>query len=193
MNNNLIFDNLRSEYVKDCFLEAYQGFPALHKHQLEIRANRISDTAMRARPILNRHFWRRGSRQYRVEISNHVKLDKILGIREMPREVLVGWFAHELGHVMDYLPRTIWSLLNFLIGYLFFAEARRGAERQADLFAIEAGYADQLIATKKFILSHSDLPASYRANIEKYYLSPEEIAMLLEREETEEIRMDKLV
>ena len=54
-----------------------------------------------------------------------------------------------------------------------------GAERRADLFAIEHGFGTELMATKNFILDKSTLPERYKKRIRRYYLSPTELEELL--------------
>lgn len=113
-------------------------------------------------------------------MSDHLQVAQYIQIEELPREVLIGWFAHELGHIMDYRTRSVLSLLWFVMGYLLFPTHRMGAERRADLFALEQGFGPNLLATKTYILEHSNLPDAYKNRIQKYYLSPTELEDILQ-------------
>lgn len=174
-------------------MEAYEGFPELHSHRLVARQQAMRVTTMQAQPIVNLAFFSKKRRHYIIRLSNNIHLKDQIRVDELPKEVLVGWFAHELGHLIDYLPRTAVDLLKFGIGYLMFPNFRIGAERKADIFAIARGYSAQVIATKKYILEKSSLPDYYKTRIERYYMSADEVALMVQKKEREHLRMDKLI
>ena len=146
---------------------------------------------MQAQPKLNFKFWFRKKREYLITISPDCKIDKSLKTLELPEDVLGGWFAHELGHLMDYKNRTAPFLILFGLMYSLFTFYRVGVERMADVFAIQFGFAAEILATKKFILSHSHLSDKYKQKIENYYMSPGEVeVMLQEKVESELIGKD---
>jgi predicted metallo-beta-lactamase superfamily hydrolase len=184
MYPNVVFDNIDSSFVEKCFLQAHQGFKDLYANKIILSQKPLGKTNMQAQPVRNLHFWSKKKRAYRITMSNHIKFEQYFKPEELSEEVLVGWFAHELGHVMDYLDRSGWDLIKFAMGYLFFENHRVGTERRADVFAINAGFSDHLVATKQFILEHADLPGFYKQRIKKYYLSIEEV---------EELRLDKIL
>lgn len=81
---------------------------------------------------------------------------------------------------MDYQNRSksnlIWFGLKYLISERFIVEA----ERAADTYAVAHGMEKYILATKEFILNHADIAVSYKDRIKKYYLSPEEIMVMVE-------------
>ncbi len=141
---------------------------------------------MRAQPIINSSFFSRNKRAYKVEIRTRPQFSEGLKMKDLPEDVLVGWFAHEFGHLIDYLNRPWYNLVKLGIAYLTLPVYRMGIERRADLFAIEYGYVDYIQATKKFILEESSIPDRYLNRINKYYMTPEEIERItLDRKKTE--------
>lgn len=186
------FKDVHSEHIKACFLRAYQRFPKLHPHRILVHQRRLEKTTMNAQPIFNRYFFVRKRRQYLVNVSNNMHLKSHVNIHELPEEVLVGWFAHELGHVYDYLYRSAFGLIRFGLGYLWLANFRTGAERKADIFAIDRGFGQEIIAAKQFILDQSDLSDAYKKRISLYYMSPDEVALMVQGEERDDLRMDRL-
>lgn len=169
-------------------MRALQHFPTLQDRHIKVKMRDTGGSTMHARPRLNIHFFNRPKRQFIIGINPVIRVDEKTRIEEIPREVLVGWFAHELGHVMDYLNRSGWDLLRFGVLYKISENFRIGAERKADLFAMENGCASYIMETKKFIIEHSDLSNVYKAQIERYYISPEELTIILE--EQTNIRID---
>lgn len=190
---NVHFEGISSVRVQEAFLQAYEPYKILHSHPIYIRRLPVSKTTMRAQPVINWQFWSRKSRHYRIDISNHTELEKHIPIPDLSHEVLVGWFAHELGHIVDYQTRNPLDLIRLGIGYLTMPTYRIGVERQADIYAIEHGFADFLLATKKFILEQSSLPNSYKKRIERFYMSPDEIATVLQQRESSELKLDELL
>jgi hypothetical protein len=174
-----VIKNIDEKFVQDCFEKALLGFPPLAEQGITLLQKSVAQTNMRAQPIIDFQIFSRKHRRYKIEISNHPNFAEYLSLNDLPEDVLVGWFAHELGHVMDYLHRSVWGMIKFGLGYWLVPTFRIGAERKADIFAIQQGFAKEVMATKKYILEHSDLPNRYKQKIEKYYLSPEEVALMM--------------
>ncbi len=182
---NLTFENINSQHIRDCFSKTFQQFTSLHDHPFSLEQLSLKNYTMRAQPVINWAFWHRASRHYRVQTSNHLQLRQYIQMEELPEEVLTGWFAHELGHIMDYRERSALNMMFFLLRYLLVPNYRMGAERRADLFAIEQGFGDALMATKRYILDQSKLPEKYKQRIRRYYLSPTELETILKEKEAQ--------
>ncbi|WP_367390285.1 hypothetical protein [Lewinella sp. LCG006] len=178
-----MFKNITSQHIEDTFTKTYQRFKALHDHPFTLEQLSLKNYTMRAQPIINWAFWHRATRHYRVQTSDHLQLREYIKIEELPQEVLTGWFAHELGHIMDYRERSALNMISFLVRYLAVPNYRMGAERRADLYAIDHGFGDALMATKHYILEQSKLPDTYKQRIRKYYLSPTELETILQAKE----------
>lgn len=185
--NKLSFHGVKSDFIKSCFKEAYDGFPELRGNNLRFEKLPLKGYTMRAQPVLNWSVFGRSTRHYRVQMSNHVKIAEHVRPAELPRDVLVGWFAHELGHVVDYHRMSLLSLIWFIIGYVLFSTHRIGAERRADVFALDKDFGKELMATKVYILDKSSLPDKYKKRIRKYYMSPDELELLINDREAERV------
>jgi len=145
---------------------------------------------MLAQPIVSTLFRPRERRGYRIIMSRKFKLegDKVLGIKDLPKDVLIGWLAHELGHIVDYGTRSSFQMVVFGIKYILFGWFVKKAERSADVYAIEAGFRDYIALTKEYILNHADLSDDYKDKIKRLYLGPEEI-MKIANSKTPKIRL----
>ena len=185
--DNIVFQGVDSVFLESCFREATGRFPELKTNPVRLEQLSLAGYTMRAQPVLNWSVLRRKTRHYRVQMSNHVEIAQYVKPAKLPREVLVGWFAHELGHVLDYHRKGLFALIWFIIGYLLFPAHRTAAERRADLFAIDKGFGKELMATKRYILDQSSLPEGYKDRIRRYYMSPDELEMLLKDREAERI------
>ena len=171
---------------------ALSYYPELEDAVIEFGFKKdIKKSTMLARPKVSSFFKRRKYRAYEILISEKFKISgQVFKTVDMPKEVMIGWLGHELGHIMDYQDRNRMNIIAFGIRYLFFDKYIAKAERTADSFAVESGMEKYILATKEFILNRSDLDQKYVSRIKKYYLSPAEIMDLIrERDSVLEDRL----
>lgn len=156
---------------------ALSYYPELKDINLEFRFKKnIKKSTMQARPKIGSFFKSREKREYIILISEKFKIsDKEFSTIDVPKDVMIGWIGHELGHIMDYQNRSKLNLVWFGLKYLFSARSIIEAERAADTFAVKSGMEDYILKTKDFILNNAGITASYKLRIQKFYLSPEEI------------------
>ncbi len=176
--------------LESVLLEALSYYPEFKDLPIAFEySEQISTALMEAQPDVNSLFRARKHRKYTVFMTPALMVDGVpTSINKLPHDVLLGWFVHELGHIKDYEKRSTWGMIWFGIAYYFSADYKISAERQADLYAISKGCGKYLIATKNFILSSADLPAFYKRKIRSLYMSPEEVAQIIEDElELEEV------
>ena len=175
----LTFQNVQSTHLRTWFEEVLAAYPELHDRPIYLRKLPMRYSTMRAQPVINWQFFRRATRHYRVDFSSHLEVTEHVRVRELPREVVVGWFAHELGHVVDYLDRPWRGMIAFGLGYALWSRYMREAERRADSIAVDHGFGAEVLATKRYLLNHATLPRHYKQRLRKYYLSADELQALI--------------
>lgn len=137
---------------------------------------RIKSSVMQAQPIFRSLLGSKAGRAYRINISALFKLTHTaIPIHQLPDRIMIGWIGHELGHIMDYESRSNLGMAGFGLGYVLSADYVKKVERIADDIAVGHGLGPYLIATKRFILDHAELPQAYKDKIARLYVSPEEI------------------
>ncbi|WP_226391327.1 hypothetical protein [Penaeicola halotolerans] len=160
---------------------ALASYPELAEVDISFELVKPLKTAvMQAQPkVLSLLFDKKQNRRYRIKISETVNIDgESVPIFDLPEEVLVGWFAHELGHIQDYLHRSKVDMLSFGLRYVISEPFMREAELRADHYAIEHGLYDFISMTKKYILEDAAFSKIYRKKIKDLYPSPKEIKRL---------------
>ncbi len=158
-------------------LKALSFFPELKDAKISFifKAN-IRSSVMQAQPVFASLLRPRKSRSYRINISSQFKLISTqMPIQDIPADVMIGWIGHELGHILDYEGRTNAGLVSFGYNYYFSPEYVKHAEMVADSYAVERGMGNYIVATKRFILDHAELPQAYKDKISRLYLSPDVI------------------
>ncbi len=176
---NVHFENITSEKIKSAFLEVVQRYDTLHDHKINLKQLRIKSSTMQAQPVLN---WNslKGIKSYKVKLALHVRDSDTLLVEDMPRNVLIGWFAHELGHLVDYAPLSTWQMIIYGIRYLTSGKFKRKAEYKADYIAIDHGFDQEIVAAKKYIFENDLMDQRYKDKISKYYMSIDEVLVCAE-------------
>jgi hypothetical protein len=137
---------------------------------------RIKSSVMQAQPVFSSLLDSRSNRSYQINISSVFTLTHSLTpIHHLPDQIMIGWIGHELGHIMDYQTRSNLGMVAFGLSYVTSPEFVKKVERIADDFAVRHGLGPYLVATKRFILDHAELPQAYKDKIARLYVSPEEI------------------
>jgi len=164
-------------------LKALSFYPELKNAHIDfIFKTNIKTSVMQAQPVFSTLLLRRKRRRYRINISSHFKLIHCdVPITQIPDEVMIGWVGHELGHILDYEHRSNTGMISFGYQYLFSSTYVKEVERIADTYAVERGLGKHIIATKRFILDHAELPQSYKNKIARLYLSPDVITDLVKK------------
>jgi len=194
--NNLIYQNVQSEQLREWFAETLAAYPELHDRPIYLRKLAMKRSTMRAQPVINFAFFRRARRHYRVDFSDHLDVTRHVLVQQLPKDVVIGWFAHELGHIVDYLKRPALGMISFGLGYALWSRYMRAAEKRADSIAVDHGFGVEVRATKHYLMDHATLPPHYKKRLEKYYLSADELEGLIlawerDREELEVVEIDE--
>ncbi|WP_100614392.1 hypothetical protein [Confluentibacter citreus] len=181
MNTKHIYPKSIANEVK----MALSYYPELKDVAIEFKFKKnIRKSTMQAQPTIGTVFLAKKKRKYVVLISKTFRIsDNIYQTKDIPPMVLIGWFGHELGHIMDYHQRSGFNLIGFGLGYLFSERFMKKAERDADTFAVMHGMEDYILATKNFILNEAGFLEKYKNRIKRFYLSPEEIMMIVQERE----------
>lgn len=171
------FKNTEEEKIKKCFLTVMKRYKALHDYEIILNQKPIKASTMQAQPLisLNRIFT--GVKKYQITLSHYVSDSKELGVAQIPDDVLTGWFAHELGHLVDYVPYANFQMIRYGIKYLLFNKFKIQAEHSADYIAINKGFKDEILATKRWILNHDLIHQSYKDKMHSYYLSIDHVEL----------------
>ncbi|GAB2630931.1 hypothetical protein [Belliella aquatica] len=182
LTNTKYIQNSIPNELKNVIIKALDFYPDLVDVTIEFKlSENIRKSVMQAQPKFNTMLGSRKKRAYIIKISRFFSLKgKVTPIHELPENVLVGWIGHELGHVIDYLRRSNWSMLVFGVGYLTSRSFIISAERAADTYAVNHGLGKYILTTKEFILHEAGMSDDYIKKINKLYLPPEEIMYLME-------------
>ena len=181
MSNILYTQSIIPQSIKKEIETALSYYPELKNTRINFEfKKKIKKSTMQAQPSFGSFFRKKRKRSYNIYISETVNISgEIFYTKNMPKDVLIGWIGHELGHVMDYRNRSNLNLVWFGIKYLLSDNHIAKAERSADTYAIQSGMEKYILITKDFILSQANIDKKYIARIKKYYLSPEEIMEII--------------
>lgn len=177
---NITFKNITNSKIKECFLKVYDQYDALHKYDITLAQKPVKSSTMQAQPVLSMKSLFTGVKKFQIKLAVYVKDSQEIKVNDLPDEVLVGWFAHELGHLVDYEPRSNFGMMIYGFRYLTSKKYKRKVEHKADNIAVENGFASSIIATKRYILENDFLGDSYKAIINKYYMSISDVEVWMD-------------
>ncbi len=165
------------DLIEKNVLKALSFYPELQNTTISfIFKTTIKSSVMQAQPVFTTLLGKRKKRRYRINISEHFKLiNSDMPIEQIPDEVMIGWIGHELGHILDYEGMSNAGMVGFGYRYYFYSSFVKHAEMVADSLAVERGMGNYIVATKRFILNHAELPKAYKDKISRLYLSPDVI------------------
>ncbi len=166
---------------------ALSHYPELENTPITFKFKKnIKKSTMQAQPIFWSLFKSRKNREYVVLISEKIKISgKEYLTKDVPKDIMIGWLGHELGHIMDYQDRSSLNLIWFGAKYTFSGSYLKEAERAADTYAVSHGMGSYIVDTKNFILDNAEIQEKYKARIRRFYLSPAEIMVMVEKREND--------
>lgn len=171
------FKNIEEEKIKECFLTVMERYKDLHDYEIILNQKRIKASTMKAQPLISLKRIFTGVKRYQITLGHYVRDSKELEVAQIPEDVLTGWFAHELGHLVDYVPYSNFQMISYGIKYLLSNKFKIQAEHSADYIAINNGFKAEILATKRWILNHELVDQSYKDKMNRYYLSIEHVEL----------------
>ena len=131
-------------------------------------------STMVSRPKLKSIFRSGNKRVYEVIVRKPGTSKNGLEWNELSFNSLIGWIAHELGHIVHYGHKTSGGILFTGIKYGF-PGYRRRMERFTDNLVIQHDLGYALFEGTDYCINYSNAKPHYKKYMEKYYLSPTEI------------------
>ncbi len=172
-NGNKVYPGkLKSEVEK-----ALSFYPELKNVAIEFKWGVFTQHSfMLAQPKVITMLRNKEDREYQIIMRKKFFLkNKRVPNRRIPSDVLVGWLGHELGHIMDYKPRTNWNLAWFGIRYYFDKSFLKKAEITADYNAVKHGLIKELLVSKEFGRNPMFFPWKYINKLNTLYPSVEQV------------------
>ncbi|EIM76655.1 hypothetical protein A3SI_09328 [Nitritalea halalkaliphila LW7] len=169
--------------LREVVVETLRFFPELQEVFIRFEfKERIRGAKMLGQSQLGSLFVdRKDNRKYKVKLTRFLPDgDGLMPVEDVPKEVLMGWIGHELGHIMDYLNRSSVGMMRFGLKYMTSQRHMVDAELAADAYAIGCGLGEEILANKHYILSNPYFSEDYKEKIRDLYMSPTQIVHVKE-------------
>tara|TARA_B100000508_G_scaffold137355_2_gene131761 strand:- start:55143 stop:55721 length:579 start_codon:yes stop_codon:yes gene_type:complete len=174
-------NELESSRLNHLFGIALSNYTFDSNIEIKLTRTSIKGSTMQAQPIFGFREVFTGLHKYRIRLAKFVRGSETMVVEELPDDVLIGWFAHELGHVKDYENHSFLGMIWFGLRYITSSSFRKKIEHRADQIAIEHGYHKEVLATKKFLFTHEDIDPTYRTKIKKFYMPMRDVEDWIEK------------
>ncbi|MEQ8909125.1 MAG: hypothetical protein RIC95_08025 [Vicingaceae bacterium] len=177
------YKNIKDSVIRNSFQKVWEKYEALHQYEITLVQQSIEGSTMQAQPIITPRSLFTGVKRYRINIGYHVRDEESLKLNSLSEEVLTGWFAHELGHIMDYQQHSNLQMIAYGLKYYFSDKFKRIVEHDADYIAIANGFHQEILKTKRFILGDDRISPTYKSKIRKFYLPENQVIVCSEDKE----------
>ena len=159
----------RRDTLAQVFEEVRSNYPELSGISVKLVFTEKKRHLMEARPSVRSIF--KKEMQYKVFVSTNSLYQNFLDTLSV--DAMAGWYAHELGHIVDYQEIGKIGVLKRGIQYIFFPKGRKMLEHRADDIAILHGYGCELLVSIK--LDKSYLPKKKLRGIDQFYFSTKQL------------------
>lgn len=157
--------------IKTAFLDVWQHYQSLHHYRFDVLQKHLDASTMQAQPVIDLSEIFSKKRGYKLDVAEKVLDSGDLYVGDLPEEVLRGWFAHELGHIVDYENHSNMGMIVYGIRYTLSDKYKREREHEADSIAIRHGFREDIITAKKYLLENEFISSDYQNQIKQYYMS----------------------
>ncbi len=155
------------------FREVLANYPEIKSSSVELVFTEKKRHMMWARPRIGSFF--KKDMKYLVFVSTDTMYSGFIDTLSV--DAILGWYAHELGHVVDYERKSRLNIFWMGIQYLFSPKGRARMEYRADKIAIEHGYGCELLASVNTSKKH--LPNWKKKQVERFYLKSAQLEELI--------------
>lgn len=149
-------------------------YETLHDCTIIIDRSNIRGSTMQVQPVLTYDSIFTGFDTYKLTIAEFVRDSSSIAVNDLPEDVIVGWLAHEFGHIVDYESRNVMEMALYGVSYVFSKQYARKVEKEADIIAVEHGFYRYVRKTKEFLLS-DEISTKYRDKLMRSYMSIEDL------------------
>tara|TARA_R110002096_G_scaffold132768_3_gene283257 strand:- start:22375 stop:23073 length:699 start_codon:yes stop_codon:yes gene_type:complete len=146
--------------------------------------NNIHNSFMQAKPHTFSMLKKRKYRTYKIQLMSSLMIgDSIIPTHLLPNDALMGWFGHEIAHIVDYEAMDNIEIMLLGLCYVFSEKYVINTEERVDLIAIGHGLGKENMAWKEFVLNQTLLPKAYLDKIKKIYMPPSRVNEILQGRE----------
>lgn len=180
-DETLHLDSLRTEYgINKVIPEEYEleilialsYYPDLKDITIAFIPKRLK-TTMATRPRMDAIYQTRDKRTYRIFINNFIESNNGINYDDVPFNARIGLIGHELGHVVDYMKKSMIRVIGNGVAYVLNSHYRKTFEANVDQITIEHGLGWQLYAFSYFVFNHVDIAEDYLEFKKNNYPNPE--------------------
>ena len=151
------------EKLNNAFFEAKERYNELNDVSIYLKAVPACFFTMRAKVGL--FVFLRKERQYFICINS--KREKL--ISQLSHADLIGWFGHELTHILEYEKMTFRRLVYFTVKYVFNTKFRSLVEKDINAYAFNNGFAQDLFGVWEKLMLFDNISIRYKNYIRENY------------------------
>ena len=147
--------------IENSFKKAKVRYKEIEGTDIQLRIGKGLFFTMCAVPVLGSIFNKK--RKYFVSVN----LRRVDVLSQLSEDDLIGWFGHELAHIIEYETMSNFELLKFICRYIFDTKFRFSVEKRVNAFTYNHGFARELFGAWKTFLSLEGVNKKYKEYVVK--------------------------
>jgi len=152
--------------------ETRNRFVKLHNVNIKIAFIPMSLATMNCRPTIKSFLFPWKKREYVVSVNSREDFSQYtIPISALGKTALMGWFGHELSHILQYERMGFRELIKFPFKYFLDLSFRKNFEVECTKIAREIGFSDEFNEVEKFLRNDQRVHKKYRYRFERLYIS----------------------
>ncbi|MCX6231520.1 MAG: hypothetical protein NTZ33_08245 [Bacteroidetes bacterium] len=172
-------DYTKNDSLYKAFILARSAYPELNDVVIKLKFRRLHKSTMESYPSVSL-FKSKHKRIYNIYINKNIKRNGI-SYKDLSFSMLIGWYSHEIAHILDYKDRTNIGMLFYGLRYITFNNYKRKAEYIADSTAIHHCLGCELIEGVQLCMDTDKIKKAYKRKLIKFYMSPAELYEITKR------------
>ncbi len=154
-----IFNNTKSRFVE------------LHDVNIEMKPIPMYLATMNCRPAVTSFLFPFKKHNYIISVNSKKNFSRYsIPIDSLNETMVTGWFAHELGHIVQYQKMNRGEFIIFPFKYFFNLNFRKKFEIEATDIARKIGFGNEFSEVEKFLRDDERVNKKYQERFKKFYM-----------------------
>jgi hypothetical protein len=160
------------QHVNERFECVKKQYPELYITEIKLQFFPLCYATMEARPSIIDFLlsFKNDKRRFIILINNGTQYRKYaFPLYTVSDEVLDGWLAHELGHIVFYQTLSRSELFRTSLRFIFDKKYKKSFESGADISAEEHGFKEALHKGVELLLNDPNVSEKYKERMKRFY------------------------
>ncbi len=157
--------------VLETFTNTKSRFFQLQNVNIELVPTPLYLATMKCRPKTTSFLFPWKKHEYVISVNSKEKFSRYsIPVHSLNDILLTGWFAHELGHIVQYERMNLIEFITFPFKYFLDLDFRKNFEIEATDIAREVGFKNEFNEVENFLVNDQRVSKKYQERFKRFYV-----------------------